>query len=705
MKKENTILIVDDKEINRDFLVELLRDDYEILEASNGKEAMDILDDDRYKVSVVILDIIMPVMNGYDVLKSMKQKRYLPKIPVIVTSIEGDEESELKALSMGASDFFRKPYNPVIVQKRIENIILLRESAALINSLQKDSLTGVYTFEYFNEKVSRSLNSIEGEKHAIIYSDMQNFQLLKDLYGEKTGDSLLVYMAKVIVHYLDKGEYCARMEADHFVLYVKYDKTRIEKMIHEIIKLVNDYPVNMNMILHFGIYIIDNINITVHAMCNRAILPLENIKGQYNKYIAYFTNDILEKQIKEQEILNCMEEAIREHQFQIYFQPKYALNSEEVAGAEALVRWNHPEKGFMNPGEFIPLFESNGFITELDKYVWDTTCRCIEEWHEHGYPVVPISVNVSRTDIYNPDFIDIIMDILNKHHLEPHDIHLEITETAYTENPQQIVDVVKKLKKLGFIIEMDDFGSGYSSLNMLSELPIDILKLDMGFVQGDLNNTNSNNILSFIISLAKWMGYNVVAEGIETEEQIQMLRNMDCNFVQGYYYAKPMPKREFEVHMLKNYVIGTENDSDAEIIDGKFKKSNGVMLIADDLLLNRRILESTFEKYFEIVTVDNGVEAMDYIRDNYDKVEVIMLDLVMPVMDGFTFMKQFRKERKYDNIPIIVTSQGGEKSVEKSFALGATDFIEKPYNNNIIIHRVQNVVSAFKKSHHIDNQP
>lgn len=252
---------------------------------------------------------------------------------------------------------------------------------------------------------------------------------------------------------------------------------------------------------------------------------------------------------------------------------------------------------------------------------------------------------------------------------------------------------------MGFIIEMDDFGSGYSSLNMLSELPIDILKLDMGFVQGDLNNTNSNNILSFIISLAKWMGYNVVAEGIETPEQIQMLRNMDCNFVQGYYYAKPMPRREFEIHMLKNHVIGNDSKDDEEIIDGKFEKSSGVMLIADDLLLNRRILESAFEKYFEIVTVDNGVEAMNYIKDNYEKVEVIMLDLVMPVMDGFTFMKQFRKEKKYDNIPIIVTSQGGEKSVAKSFALGATDFIEKPYNDNIIIHRVQNVVAAFRKSH------
>ncbi len=164
---------------------------------------------------------------------------------------------------------------------------------------------------------------------------------------------------------------------------------------------------------------------------------------------------------------------------------------------------------------------------------------------------MPISVNVSRTDIYNPDFIEIILGIIHKHNLEPEHIHLEITETAYTDNPEQIIEVVRQLKLIGFVIEMDDFGSGYSSLNMLNELPIDILKLDMGFVQGDMG-TNSNNILSFIIGLAKWMDYAVVAEGIETEEQIQMLRNMDCNFVQGYYYAKPMPEEEF-FELLKQH--------------------------------------------------------------------------------------------------------------------------------------------------------
>lgn len=698
MSEKNTILIVDDKDVNRKCLIKLLEDDYDILEACDGEEAIEILDKKKEVISAVVLDIIMPKLDGYGVLHEMSYRKMLPKIPVIVTSVDGDEESELKALSLGASDFLGKPYNPIIVKKRLENIIHLKETASLVNYLQMDTLTGVYSKETFAKKVKEVLKNNKQKKYAILYSDIENFQLLKDLFGEKTGDNLLVFMAKVLKHYVSKDEICGRIENEHFVILKEYDKKSLHSDIDTIVRTINDFPVNMNLRLRFGIYLIDNTKMSMHAMINRAILAVDTIRGRYGRYIAYYDKKIWEKQVHEQEILNCMEDAIKEEQFKVYFQPKYDLNSEKVAGAEALVRWIHPEKGFMNPGEFIPLFETNGFITELDKFVWDKTCEYIQGWKEKGYPVVPVSVNVSRTDIYNPDFIDIIMGIIKKHGLEPENIHLEITETAYTENPHQIIEVVKKLKLLGFVIEMDDFGSGYSSLNMLNELPIDILKLDMGFVQGDLS-MNSNNILSFIISLAKWMDYAVVAEGIETEEQIQMLRNMDCNFVQGYYYAKPMPPEEFERHLIEHSILNNDMEGlEMNFSDTEFRKSPGVMLIVDDLVLNRKILSASFSKYFKTVEKENGAEALEYIKEHADEIDVIMLDLVMPVMDGFTLMKQLRMEKKYSHIPIIVTSQSNDKSVEKSFALGATDFVEKPYNPKIIMHRVQNVVMAYKNA-------
>lgn len=692
------VLIIDSNEGDRESISELLKRDYKILETDNAESAVEIIEEHASSTVAVILDITVNEQDGYDFLHIMKRRKHLSKIPVIVTAEESDEEVEIKALSMGASDFLHKPYNPVIIQKRLNNIIDLSENASMVHHLQKDYLTGVYSEEIFCKKVAQILETDTETEYAIVYSDMENYQLLKDLFGENVGNNILVYMARVFKHFISKDELCGRMEADHFVLFIKYDESALNDNLESIVNIINDFPVNMTIRLRFGIYKIDDRNMSVQAMCNRAILTVNTIKGKYGQYVAYYDRKIWEKQIYEQEILDCMEDALREKQFKVYFQPKYDISSERVAGAEALVRWQHPTKGFMNPAEFIPLFEKNGFITELDKYVWDTTCEYIEKWISKGYPIVPVSVNVSRTDIYNPDFIEIILGIIHKHHLQPENIHLEITETAYTDNPEQIIEVVKKLKLIGFVIEMDDFGSGYSSLNMLNELPIDILKLDMGFVQGDLN-MNSNNILSFIISLAKWMDYAVVAEGIETEEQIQMLRNMDCNYVQGYYYAQPMPPDEFEEYMLKHNVLDGEGALIAsDLNELKFKKSQGTMLIVDDLALNRKILSASFSSYFKIVEKENGAEALEYIKEHYEEIEVIMLDLVMPVMDGFTLMKQLSGDERYRNIPVIVTSQGGEKSVEKSFALGATDFVEKPYNLRIILHRVQNAVMAVRNA-------
>ncbi|MCX4326751.1 MAG: EAL domain-containing protein [Lachnospiraceae bacterium] len=702
MANTKTVLIVDGSSSDRGNVAAFLEDYYNVIDTGSTSEAYGILNVDHKNIGAVILDITSDGTYGEEMLNFMKKEENLSNIPVIMTADTESEETEISALSAGASDFLYKPYSPVIVKKRLDNIIKLNENASMANDLQKDRLTGVCPEEVFCQKVTRLLEENPSVDYAIVYSDIENFGLIKDLFGENAGNNILVYMARVFKHFISKDELCGRLETGNFVLFLKYDKETLDENLESVVKIINDFPVSMNIMLRFGVYKIEDRTMPVQAMSGRAVLTAGTIRGRYGQYVAYYNKEIWEKQMYEQEIIDCMEDALRQKQFMVYFQPKYDLGSERVAGAEALVRWQHPSKGFMNPAEFIPIFEKNGFITELDKYVWDTTCCYIETWIKNGYPVVPVSVNVSRTDIYNPDFIEIILGIIHKHNLEPENIHLEITETAYTDNPEQIIEVVKQLKLLGFVIEMDDFGSGYSSLNMLNELPIDILKLDMGFVQDDMG-TNSNNILSFIIGLAKWMDYAVVAEGIETEEQIQILRNMDCNFVQGYYYAQPMPPDEFEAYMLRHNILDRIDEiPDAGMEEFKFEKSQGVMLIVDDLALNRKILSTSFSSYFKIVEKENGAEAFEYIKKNYKNIDVIMLDLVMPVMDGFTLMRHIGSDEKYKNIPIIVTSQGGEKSVGKAFSLGASDFVEKPYNLRIILHRVQNVVMASRKQKDIE---
>ena len=319
---------------------------------------------------------------------------------------------------------------------------------------------------------------------------------------------------------------------------------------------INSISQTQSIVMKWGIYRVEDRNIPVEQMCDRALLAARNIKGQYNKYFAYYDEALRSRLLQEQEIVDSMEQALQGEQFEIYLQPKYRIKDSQMVGAEALVRWNHPKWGRQSPAVFIPLFEQNGFITRLDEYVWDKACAVLRDWEEQGLCPVPISVNVSRADIYNVDLPDILMKLIHKYHLPPACLHLEITESAYTENPRQIINTVNRLRELGFMIEMDDFGSGYSSLHMLHEMPVDILKLDMRFVQSEPVTQVNQEIMRFIVNLTHLMKLGVVAEGVETAEQLERLQEIGCECVQGYYFAKPMPVKEFELHLKKSGMGG-----------------------------------------------------------------------------------------------------------------------------------------------------
>lgn len=280
-------------------------------------------------------------------------------------------------------------------------------------------------------------------------------------------------------------------------------------------------------------------------------LAVRSIKGRYGVHFAIYNNKLRNSLLREQKITDGMEEALAEKQFVIYLQPKYSVEDNQLAGAEALVRWKHPKWGLLSPIEFIPLFERNGFITKLDQYVWDKVCEILKGRNDKGDSCISISVNVSRADIYQVDLADDLTTLVKRYGLNRSSLHLEITESAYTENPEQIIETVEHLRKLGFVIEMDDFGSRYSSLNMLNRMPLDILKLDMQFVQNETAKSNNEGILHFIMDLAKWMRLSVVAEGVETSEQLERIREVGCNYVQGYYLGKPMPYQDFEELLIK----------------------------------------------------------------------------------------------------------------------------------------------------------
>lgn len=547
VKSRREVLIVEDQKLNQEMLQDILEPNYGIVCADNGLEALNILLKSGEKFSAVLLDILMPVMDGYEVMRVMQKNPRLSTIPVLVTSQVFEEEYELKALNMGASDFISKPYNAEILKKRLHNLIQMHENATAVGMMEKDNLTGLYSKEGFCHKMDEVLKNRPDILFDVIALDIEHFKLFNDTYGVDEGDQLLKFVARRIVDESGKcNGICARVYADQFLIFCERREDYVKKMVDHINSKMEDYPLDMKVHVKLGVYEIHDITISVNSMCDRAFIAVKAAKGRYENDVAYYDDSIREKLLREQQIGDDMVHALREEQFDVYFQPKYDLLTEQMTGAEALVRWHHPIKGFMSPAEFIPIFEKNGFITELDMYVWNKSCEYIAKWREKYGEWVSLSVNVSRKDIYKQNLPEILKDMVKRYGIPPEILHLEITESAYTENPEQLIFIVGQLKKEGFIIEMDDFGSGYSSLNMLAELPIDILKLDMKFLQNKGEQSKNENIMSAIVELAKKINLYVIAEGVEKEKQISMLKSMKCDMVQGYYYAKPMPAGEFE---------------------------------------------------------------------------------------------------------------------------------------------------------------
>ena len=513
-------LSVPRNELNREILSEILSVEYQILKADNGLEALELLEQYKDSVSLILLDMMMPVMDGYRFLDHVRADGELSLIPVIVTTQSDSEGDEVAALSHGATDFVPKPYRPQVILHRVANLIKLRENAAMVNQLQYDPLTGLYTKEFFYQKVRERLLEEPEEEYCIVCSNIENFKLVNDIFGVREGDRLLKEVADIARSIVGDNGFCGRFSADRFLCLQKREQEQQDRMNFGDFPELEPSPLLKSVVMRWGIYEIVDRSIPVEQMCDRALLAANSIKGQYNQFFAVYDESLRDRLIREQAITDAMETALREEQFVVYYQPKYNLNGDFMAGAEALVRWIHPEWGFMAPGEFIPLFEKNGFISRMDQYVWEQVCAQLREWQDKGYELLPVSVNVSRADVFQGRLAETLVNLIGKYDIDPVYLHLEITESAYAENPGPIISAAEELRRLGFTVEMDDFGSGYSSLNMLSQMSLDILKLDMKFIQSEMVKSLDQSILNDVISMAHRMHLSVVAEGVETRDQL-----------------------------------------------------------------------------------------------------------------------------------------------------------------------------------------
>lgn len=670
MKKKD-ILVVDDNEINREMLVEILKDKYNVFQAENGEVALNLLKA-KEGVALILLDVMMPVMNGYTFLDKIKQDKELSLIPVIVLTQGNSEEDEVNALAHGATDFVPKPYRPQVILHRIESIIKLRETAAMVNQLRYDRLTGIYTKEYFFQKVQEKLLENPDKEYCIVCSNIENFKLFNDVYGVETGDELLKEIAAITLNVIGKNGVCGRLTADRFVCLQESVKEKADRQNFGIY----DQKISPNMkklVMRWGIYHISDRSVSVEQMCDRAMLAVNSIKGTYNQFFAVYDDVLRDKLLREKAITDAMEGALARKEFVVYLQPKYSLGDNSLSGAEALVRWQHPTHGIIPPNEFIPIFEKKGFISRLDRFVWEQVCSMLKEWKQKGYPLFPVSVNVSRVDIFRQDNEETFHSLIKEYGVDPSLLHLEITESAYADSQEQIIAAVNRLRNIGFDIEMDDFGSGYSSLSMISRMKLDVLKLDMKFVRNETAKPSEHSILNDVINMAHRLNLKVVAEGVETREQMRRLQAVGCDFVQGYFLAKPMPIAEFESLLTVQRVRTFSRHNDKL---SSTPEKYGV-IIADEDEDFREKVSLTFEEEYNVIQAADAQTVIDAITANGEAIGAIILSMTLPDDGASRIMKCLRSESGFWQIPVLATIPNSARMKELPLALDTDDFLCK----------------------------
>lgn len=411
-----------------------------------------------------------------------------------------------------------------------------------------DGLTRIPNYSKFYEDVEHLIKSNLDKQYAVIIFDIDRFKSVNDMYGMYIGDEVLKHIAGALKELFGMEYLYARMHSDNFAICVDYEKRGdIIKVIEKVRKKVNSYEGEKLISLRtsYGIYLIEDRDVPVNLMCDRAMMAAKTIKGNIMKFCAFFDEQYRKDMLRVSEIEKDMNPALANHEFLMYLQPKYNLIDNSLCGAEVLCRWKHPEKGLIPPNDFIPLFEKNGFILKLDEYMWEEACKTIRGWIDEGRNPVPLSVNISRYHINHNDIEKVLLNLLKKYDLPTSALTLEITESLFLDKPDELNKVLNRLQKLGFKLEVDDFGSGFSSLNLIRNITVDTIKIDKEFLDSEIASEKGKIVVNHTISMAKDLHLQVIAEGVETEEHLEFLKQSKCDVAQGFFFAKPMSVEEF----------------------------------------------------------------------------------------------------------------------------------------------------------------
>ena len=547
-----TIFVVESEKNKTSSYAELFSGKYDIIKTKIDDNCIDILKKHFSEISLIFLDASDKTEESTDFIKMVKSDRMVHNIPVMVIADDSVSDEEETFLSVGAAGVIRYSSKPNAIFLQVSNIIELKENAENGSMSELDALTGLYTRQAFFRHAEKIISENPDFKFIITISELEGIKLLNEKDGKQAGDSKLKAVANFLRNSGDPCLLAGRFSGDQFVALFRQDDDFEKGISMDDVSgvLVTSPSEGVEEVrMRFAIYENVEHDVPVSVICDRALLALQTIRGKYGKRMAKYEEKLLIEHERKERIEECMREALENNQFRVYYQPKHDANTGELTGAEALIRWEHPEYGFMSPGEFIPIFEDNGFITEVDSFVWKKTCENLHKWIEKGLNVVPVSINVSKLDFMRPDFFEKLNKASTEMDVPSGLLHIEVTESLFSDQIEELVGILSKCQENGYKIELDDFGSGYSSLNTLSILPLDVVKMDMSLVKA-ITDFKSMRVFSACINLARSLGLKTVSEGVETKEQMWAIRELGGDVIQGYYYSKPLSEEDFEKYLI-----------------------------------------------------------------------------------------------------------------------------------------------------------
>ncbi|MEM8843908.1 MAG: EAL domain-containing protein [Pseudomonadota bacterium] len=564
-----SILIADDDRSMRLALMNVLDSDgYELHEVSNGAEAYHYCK--KTLPDLVLLDAMMPEMDGFDACQKIRELKNAKHTPILIVTALDDDDSVERAFRVGATDYLPKPVHFAVLRQRISRLLHAARVEKHVRHLAyTDPLTGLPNRTTLTTHLEGLLAKVreEHEMLAMLFLDLDRFKLVNDTLGHSVGDLLLKAVADRLQRCIRGGDMVARLGGDEFTVII--DRAKSKESVARIAQSICD---NLNQPFSFAgqeIFVSTSIGVSLYPqdgkdigeLMKHADTAMFHAKEMGLNYFFYESNMEAEV-LRKVEIEADLRRLVSRDEIDVYYQPKADVNSCEIVGMEALVRWNHPQKGIITPGEFVPLAEETGIINEIGLWVMVSSCLQAQTWIAEGYKPRTVAVNLSGIQLQRGNIIRQVEQVLDETQIDPTLLELEITESTIMHNPEQVIDILKKLKDIGVNLAVDDFGTGYSSLNYLKKFPIDLLKIDAAFVKDVESNPDDRAIIKSIIALAKTMRLKVVAEGVETRKQEQILKNFGCDYIQGYYIGRPLCSEEFERQILskEKHVRGAVRD-------------------------------------------------------------------------------------------------------------------------------------------------